>query len=164
MALPCPSGEVTGQSSVTSDPVTAWTAASVHGVLQAGTLEWWPFPSPDLPEPGVEPGSPASQADSLPAEPPRKPMVGVRQAHKAFRPQRGQGRDSAALGCFGFKKNNSCFTPPHAPLVFLFFFGGGPFLKWFLNLLQCGFCLRFWVFGHRVPSLPPDQGSACTGR
>ena len=36
--------------------------------------EYWsvlPFPSPaDLPNPGVEPESPALQADSLPSEPP----------------------------------------------------------------------------------------------
>ena len=33
----------------------------------------WPFPSPgDLPDPGIEPGSPAFQADSLPSEPPQK--------------------------------------------------------------------------------------------
>ena len=31
------------------------------------------FPSPgDLPDPGIEPGSPALQADSLPSEPPVK--------------------------------------------------------------------------------------------
>ena len=34
--------------------------------------EYWsglPFPSPgDLPDPGIEPGSPALQADSLPTE------------------------------------------------------------------------------------------------
>ena len=30
---------------------------------------WWPFPSPgDPPNPGIKPGSPALQADSLPAE------------------------------------------------------------------------------------------------
>ena len=34
-----------------------------------------PFPPPgDLPDPGIEPGSPASQADSLLTEPPGKPM------------------------------------------------------------------------------------------
>ena len=34
----------------------------------------WPFPSPgDLPNPGIEPRSPAVQADSLPAEPQGKP-------------------------------------------------------------------------------------------
>ena len=39
--------------------------------------DYWsglPFPSPgDLLDPGVEPGSPALQADSLPSEPPEKP-------------------------------------------------------------------------------------------
>ena len=39
--------------------------------------EYWsglPFPSPgDLPNPEIEPGSPALQADSLPTEPPGKP-------------------------------------------------------------------------------------------
>ena len=34
-----------------------------------------PFPSPgDVPNPGIEPRSPALQADSLPAEPPGKPQ------------------------------------------------------------------------------------------
>ena len=32
-----------------------------------------PFPSPgDLPDPGIEPGSPTLQADALPSEPPNK--------------------------------------------------------------------------------------------
>ena len=39
--------------------------------------EYWSrlsFPSPgDLPDPGIKPGSPALQADSLPSEPPGKP-------------------------------------------------------------------------------------------
>ena len=35
------------------------------------------FPSPgDLPDLGMEPGSPALQADSLPSEPPGKPLHG----------------------------------------------------------------------------------------
>ena len=34
----------------------------------------WPFPSPgDLPNPGIEPMSPALQVDSLPAEPQGQP-------------------------------------------------------------------------------------------
>ena len=40
--------------------------------------EYWsglPFPSPgDLPNPGIEPGSPALQADALPSEPPGKSL------------------------------------------------------------------------------------------
>ena len=39
--------------------------------------EYWnglPFPFPrDLPDPGIEPGSPVLQADALPSEPPGKP-------------------------------------------------------------------------------------------
>ena len=48
--------------------------ASVHGIFQE---EYWSgllFPSPgDLPNPGIKPGSPALQADSLLSEPPEKP-------------------------------------------------------------------------------------------
>ena len=49
--------------------------SSVHGILQARILEWVAVPSPpgDLPNPGIEPRSPAFQADSLPSEPPGKP-------------------------------------------------------------------------------------------
>ena len=40
--------------------------------------EYWiglPFPSPgDLPDPGIEPASPALQADSLLSEPPERPI------------------------------------------------------------------------------------------
>ena len=40
--------------------------------------EYWtgvPFPSPgDPPDPGIEPRSPALQADTLPSEPPEKPI------------------------------------------------------------------------------------------
>ena len=45
--------------------------SSVPGISQARKLEWVAIPSPgDLPGPGIEPGSPALQADSLPSEPP----------------------------------------------------------------------------------------------
>ena len=50
--------------------------SSVHGILQAIILEWVAVPSPgDLPDPGIEPRSPALQADSLPSEPPGKPFI-----------------------------------------------------------------------------------------
>ena len=43
--------------------------SSVHGIFQAGILSGLPFPPPgDLPNPGIEPRSPALQADSLPTE------------------------------------------------------------------------------------------------
>ena len=49
--------------------------SSVLGILQARILEWVPFPAPGaLPDPGIESGSPALQANSLPSEPPGKPI------------------------------------------------------------------------------------------
>ena len=47
---------------------------TVHGILQARILEWVVFPfSRRSSNPGIEPRSPALQADSLPAEPQGKP-------------------------------------------------------------------------------------------
>ena len=44
--------------------------SSVHGILQASLLEWVAISfSRDLPNPGVEPVSPAFQAYALPSEP-----------------------------------------------------------------------------------------------
>ena len=62
-----------------SDSVTLWTIAQ-QAPLSMGfsKQEYWsglPFPSPgDLPDPGIEPGSPASKGDALPSEPPGNPM------------------------------------------------------------------------------------------
>ena len=48
--------------------------------------EYWsglPFPSPgDIPDPGIELGSLALQADSLPSEPPGKPQCIYYAAHQ----------------------------------------------------------------------------------
>ena len=50
--------------------------SSVHGIFQARILEWVAIPfSRDLPDPGIEPGSPALHTDSLPFEPPGKLSV-----------------------------------------------------------------------------------------
>ena len=52
---------------------TPWTIQSME-FSRPEYWSGWPIPSPvDLPNPGIEPGSPALQADSLPAEPPGKP-------------------------------------------------------------------------------------------
>ena len=49
--------------------------SSVNGILQARILEWVANPfSRYLPDSGIKPGSPALQADSLPSEPPWKPL------------------------------------------------------------------------------------------
>ena len=59
--------------------VTPWTV-TCQAPLSIGfsRQEYWsglPFPSPgDLPDPGIDPRSPALQADSLPSEPPGKPL------------------------------------------------------------------------------------------
>ena len=64
--------------SIVSDSTTPWTVAH-QAPLSMGfsRQEYWsglPLPSPgDLPYPGIEPGSPALQADSLPSEPPGEP-------------------------------------------------------------------------------------------
>ena len=49
--------------------------SSVHGVLQARILEWAAISfSRGTSQPRIEPGSPTLQADSLPSEPPGKPL------------------------------------------------------------------------------------------
>ena len=47
---------------------------TIHGILQARILEWVAISFPeDLSDPGIEPRSPALQAEALTSEPPRKP-------------------------------------------------------------------------------------------
>ena len=47
---------------------------SIHGIFQARVPEWVTvsFSRGDLPDPGIEPGSPTLQADALSSEPPGK--------------------------------------------------------------------------------------------
>ena len=57
--------------------MTPWTVAyQAPQSVEFSRQEYWsglPFPSPgDLPNPGIEPGSPALQADALPSELPGK--------------------------------------------------------------------------------------------
>ena len=59
---------------------TPWTVAyqapPSMGFSRQGYWSGLPFPSPgDLPYPGIEPGSPAFQADALTSEPPGKPVI-----------------------------------------------------------------------------------------
>ena len=62
--------------------VTLWTVA-LQALLSMGfsRQEYWNglpcAPPGDLPNPGIEPGFPALQADSLPLVPPRKPIIVV---------------------------------------------------------------------------------------
>jgi len=59
--------------------VTPWTVAHQAPLsIEFSRQQHWsglPFPSPgDLPDPRIEPGSPTLQVDSLPSEPPGKPL------------------------------------------------------------------------------------------
>ena len=69
--------------------VTPWIVA-YQAPLSMGLprQEYWsglPFPSPgDLPDPGIEPRSPALEADTLTSEPPGKPLLTI----QAFRSDR----------------------------------------------------------------------------
>ena len=61
--------------SVISNSVTPWTVAyqAPPSMVFSKQEDWngWPFPSPvDLPDPGIEPRSPALRVDALPSEPP----------------------------------------------------------------------------------------------
>ena len=61
---------------------TPWTVAyQAPSSMGFSRQECWsglPFPSPgDLPDPGIEPGSPALQADALLSEPPGKQEISV---------------------------------------------------------------------------------------
>ena len=53
--------------------VIPWTVANQTSLsMGSSRQEYWnglPFPSPDLPNPGIEPRSPTLQADSFPSEP-----------------------------------------------------------------------------------------------
>ena len=56
--------------SYSCDPIDCSLLGScVHGIFRQEYWSGLPFPSPgDLPDPGIEPRSPALQADSLPTE------------------------------------------------------------------------------------------------
>ena len=59
---------------------TLWTVAyQASPSMGFSRQEYWsglPFPSPgDLPDPGIEPGSPTLEADALNSEPPGKPCT-----------------------------------------------------------------------------------------
>ena len=64
------------ESEVAQSCSTPWTVAyqapPCMGFSRQEYWSEWPFPSPDLPNSGIELGSPALQADVLPSEPPGK--------------------------------------------------------------------------------------------
>ena len=70
---------------------TPWrpTGSSIHGIFQARILGWVAIsPLGDLPNPGIEPGSPTLQVDSLLSEPPGKPVLTTANCGKFFKEMR----------------------------------------------------------------------------
>ena len=66
-----------------SDSAAPWTVAyQAPPSMGFSRQEYWsglPFPSPgDLPDPGIEPRSPALEADALTSEPPGKPITQIK--------------------------------------------------------------------------------------
>ena len=56
--------------------------SSVHGILHQEYWSGLPFSSPgDLPDPGIEPTSPALQTDSLPLSHQGSPWTGINRVH-----------------------------------------------------------------------------------
>ena len=80
---------------------------TVQGILQTRILKWVAFPSSeDLPNPGIEPRSPALQMDSLPAEPPGKPKntgVGSLSLLQRIFPTQELNRVSCVAGRFFYQ-------------------------------------------------------------
>ena len=80
---------------------TPWTAAyQAPPSMEFSRQEYWSgllFPSPgDLPNPGIEPGSPTLQADTLLSEPPGKPLL-VKMTGLEFTPPLKNRANSSAL-------------------------------------------------------------------
>ena len=69
--------EVAQSCSTLCDPMDlAYQASPSMGFSRQEYWSGLPFPSPgNLPNPGIEPGSPALQTEALPCEPPGKPGV-----------------------------------------------------------------------------------------
>ena len=71
--------------------MTPWTVAGqaplFMGFFRQECWSGLPFPSPrDLPDPGIEPRSPAWQADVLPFEPPGKLVIGMNDRDDRYKP------------------------------------------------------------------------------
>ena len=75
---------------------------SIHGIFQARILEWVTISfSRDLPDPGIEPGSPALETDALTSEPPGKPKntgVGCHARLQGIFPTQGSNQRHPRCG------------------------------------------------------------------
>ena len=91
--------------------VTPWTVAyQAPPSMEFSRWDYWSglqFPTPgDLPDPGMEPGSPTLQVDSLPTEPPVAPIKSCKTSRKASVLKRGSSLSRSWILC---KRNLSVF-------------------------------------------------------
>ena len=91
---------------------TPWTVARQPPLSIAfSRQEYWgglPFPSPgDLPDPGIEPTSPALQAVSLPTEPSGKPTTQRKPLKSQYKPQ-SSGKKGEGGGLFNKSDPHCC--------------------------------------------------------
>ena len=104
-----------------------WTAACQAPLSMGFSRQaFWrglPCPPPgDLPSPGIESGSPALQADSLPSEPLGKPVVGIKETAKGLSafgillPRPGMGVEALAVEVEGPNHWTAREVPPNPPL------------------------------------------------
>ena len=135
----------------------------------------WPFPSAgDLPNPGIEPRSPALQADSLPAEPPGKPrtsssplfllsgpkpeVVLLSESWRLAMHERKSGYIELFID-FSLCRESEF---QHNSLVFLFIFGcaGSSLLRGLSLVVVCvGFSLRWLLL---LPSMGSNDATAAS--
>ena len=131
--------------SVASDFATPWTVAyQAPPSMGFSRQEYWsglPFPSPgDLPNPGIDPGSPTLQADALTSEPPHKTIWHI--VFGFFPPYHWQFLN----GCHVFLQTLS--PAPKPSLSYGYFTSSYPVDLWmifkmsFWTLWKCGECLN----------------------
>ena len=135
--------------------------SSVHGVLQARILEWVAIPlSRDLPDLGIEPGSPAVRMDSLLSWVTREAQVVLRMKPRL---STNVMHDSSLLTPTSFLHRSSPLCSPGHILLVLF-------SSWNTNacLRRCyctgySFCLKCWPL--TLPWLALSQALAlCSSR
>ena len=122
---------------------TPWTVAcQAPQSMEFSRQEYWsglPLPSPrDLLNPGVGPGSPALQADTLPSEPPGKPCSQRRewQSTPVFLPGELHGQRSlVSYHLWGYRESDTTerLTHIHTPLLSLH---PTDFVKLYFHLVQ----------------------------
>ena len=106
-----------------SDSATPWTVAYQAPLLMGfSRQEYWsgvPLPSPeDLPDPGIEPGSPSPTLYALPSEPPGKSQNGHMTQ---FWPKRCEGKSlGASRKIFLLRSKGRVFLLPLDVFVYIY--------------------------------------------